>query len=188
MAKTTKKDSIADDPVRHVSVGTGKLLVGAKGLTLPSRPILKTPETSHDNSCGSNNRRQLNREVSFDSVTIRKYPMELGDHPSVSVGAPVSLAWEHDEEDTLDLDVYECERGFPRKLRHLVLSYYRRQDILRNAGYSDHEIRKATKDVSKTQRQRGRTRLFSPVAKLEDVACSAVRKMKRLVANAENTR
>ena len=151
-------------------------LEGARShLKRPLRSILKTPDTSHDSS------RSSCREVTFETITVRRYPMEMGDHPSCSLGAPVSLAWDYIEEEPVDIDIYECERGRRRPLGLLILSYYRRRDILRNAGYSDQEIQSVSKKVAKTQRQRGVTRFFAPASRLEHIAASAGRKIKRMV-------
>ena len=79
------------------------------------------------------------REVSFDCIRIQKYPMVLGDNPACTIGAPVTLDWVHEEEEVYDIDVYEAERAGQAskrrttQLRYLVLSYYRRRDILRQA-------------------------------------------------------
>lgn len=64
------------------------------------------------------------RSVSFDSVEIRYHAMELGDHPAVSIGAPVTLAWEAQSEATFDFESYEQERATTRRkmLRLLLLN------------------------------------------------------------------
>jgi hypothetical protein len=161
-------------------VGTGKLHVDTETMKgQPRRSILKTPETSHENSsCGTKHC----REVKFHSIEVRKYPICLGDNPSCSIGPPVTLAWEYEEEPAIDLDVYECEHiPHHRHLRHLVLNYYRRHDILINAGYSELEIKQASQACAKAQRQRSRTRFLDPVSKLDEIVHSAGRKVKRAV-------
>jgi hypothetical protein len=95
------------------------------------------------------------REVSFDRISVRLYAMELGDNPACTIGAPVQLSWHfEDDNDNKDLDEYEAARRPRRSLRQLILNYYRRKDILKQAGYSDKEIRAAEKRVSRIQWQR----------------------------------
>lgn len=113
----------------------------------PPRSILKNPD--HTNA-------RETREVAFDSVLIRHYTMELGNHPSCTIGAPVSLSWDFRQLSLQDIDAYEVERRGVRRgsQRHLVLNYYRRKEILKKAGYSDSELRAAERQVAHVQRQR----------------------------------
>lgn len=132
--------------------------------------------------------RRLNLEVSFDKVHIRRYFMCMGDNPTCSIGAPVSLSWEFDEDDPHDVDTFEYDRGPRRRVRHMVLSFYKRQDILRRAGYSDDEIQAAAKELHKTQRQRSKTQIMLPVRKIEEAFESAGRKFKRFGKAKNNSR
>jgi hypothetical protein len=141
------------------------------------RSSLRTSDTSTTSSESGSFKP---REVSFDSISIRNYSMELGNHPNCQVGAPVTLSWNYEEEDTQDIDVYEFERKPRRTTRHLILNYYRRKDILRLAGYSDKELKAAEKAVAQVQRQRQATVTFSPVRKLGELVGSAARKVTRV--------
>jgi hypothetical protein len=76
------------------------------------------------------------REVSFHTVVIREYGMTLGDNPSCSYGPPVCLDWDYEETKKVKLDEYEQTRSKRRTMRQMVLSYYKRFEILQNAGYS----------------------------------------------------
>jgi hypothetical protein len=147
---------------------------------IPRRSILKTPNTSNESSSVKP------REVSFDSITVRTYGMELGNHPSCQVGAPVTLAWEYEEQEKKDLDIYEFERKPRRRLCNLILNYYRRKDILKRAGYTDKEMKDAERAVAQVQRQRTRTKTFVPVCRLEELVQSAGRKMKRGVGRSRD--
>jgi hypothetical protein len=137
---------------------------------------------NNNNNSSTNND---HREVTFHQVQIRRYRMTLGDNPACQVGAPVSLDWQYEELPLLDLDDYEITRLKQRrkKLRHLVLSFYQRQHILQRMGYSPEELKKAAKGVSKARRQREKTMLFLPISKLEEVAQSVKRKVKRRLSN-----
>lgn len=96
---------------------------------IPRRSSLRTSTTSNESDSFKP------REVSFDSISIRNYGMELGNHPNCQVGAPVTLSWDYEEQDTQDIDIYEFERKPRRRRNHLILNYYRRNDILKLAGY-----------------------------------------------------
>jgi hypothetical protein len=141
---------------------------------VPRRSILRTSTTN--NESGSFN----TREVSFDSIRIRNYRMELGNHPNCQVGAPVTLSWDYEEQGTQDIDLYEFERKPRRRMRHLILNYYRRNDILKLAGYSDKELKAAEKAVAQVQRQRQATVTFLPVRQLGELIGSTARKVTRV--------
>mmetsp|Transcript_8881 Transcript_8881/g.20550 ORF Transcript_8881/g.20550 Transcript_8881/m.20550 type:complete len:248 (-) Transcript_8881:101-844(-) len=120
--------------------------------------------------------------VTFKDIEIREYNQTVGDHPNVSYGPPISLDWDYEEKGTVDLDAYEEGRGNRRSLREMMLNYYARKNtLLWVCGLSDEDLKKATKDVHRAQFQRGVTKYFLPVSKVEEVAQSAKRKFKRAV-------
>ena len=65
------------------------------------------------------------KSVQFDNLSIREYPIVIGDSPSTSRGVPISIGWEYGPECTVDLDAYEatrvlggvCERRTKSELR-----------------------------------------------------------------------
>lgn len=144
---------------------------------VPGRSILKPSEPTADSTRTG---RTSKKEVSFDAVQIRHYRMILGDNPACSIGAPVQLDWEHEHEEKHDLDIYEVERRPRRRLRHLVLSYYRRKDILLQAGYNENEMRLVERQTAKLKRQRKTTGFFLPIQRMEEVVQSAGRKVRRV--------
>jgi hypothetical protein len=124
------------------------------------------------------------RQVTFHKVYIRYYPMTLGLNPACQYGAPVELDWVYYEDELLpgiNIDDYEIRRRKTRrtKLQHLVLSSYRRRDILLALGFEEEQQRVAAKTVETIQWQRSTTRLLLPLSKMEEVAQSAKRKAKR---------
>jgi hypothetical protein len=145
-------------------------------LSIPRRSILRT--STMDTSNESDRFKPL--EVSFDSISIRNYGMELGNHPNCQAGAPVTLSWDYEEQGTQDIDIYEFERKPRRKMKHLILNYYRRNDILKLAGHSDKELKDAEKAVAQVQRQRQTTATFLPVRQLGELIGSAARKVTRV--------
>ena len=65
------------------------------------------------------------KSVRFDKLSIREYPIVIGDSPSTSRGVPLSIGWKYAPECTVDLDAYEatrvvggvCERRAKSELR-----------------------------------------------------------------------
>ena len=124
-----------------------------------------------------------NNTVSFSAIKIRHYKQTIGDHPSVSYGPPISLDWKYSEKSLVDVSDYEENRqGTRRKnLKDMQMNYYSRKDTLIQLGHTKEDIKSASKDANKTQRQRAFTKALLPLCKVEEVMQSAKRKMKRAV-------
>jgi hypothetical protein len=87
-------------------------------------------------------------------LTIREYPVILGDHPSVSSGAPLTLGWEYLEQSTRNLELYEYTRQRRRTRRQLAIPVDVRGQILLKMGYTIEELANATMEVEDVKRQR----------------------------------
>lgn len=124
----------------------------------------------------------IKRNVSFSNISMRNYPLVLGDNPSVSYGPPTTLAWDFEETHEIELEAYEKHRPPRRKPREMLLNYYQRKEILTNSGHSEQEIKDAKRQAEKAKRQRNATKSLMPLMKLEDAAHSAARKAKRAVS------
>jgi hypothetical protein len=111
----------------------------------------------HDTT--TNNKMSDNKQVRFGDLTIREYPMELGEHPSCSAGAPVQLGWKPQSVSKRNLDLYEYVRGErPRRGRkELAIPLQIRGKILLQAGYSPEEIGNAAMEVAKIKKLRSDT-------------------------------
>jgi len=96
--------------------------------------------------------------VSFRNISIREYPMIVGDNPSVSSGPPLTIAWEFDELGTIPLDSYEHNRPTRRSSDQMSIPKMERLKILENSGISRSEIEKVVKDVNIARSQRLQTR------------------------------
>lgn len=83
--------------------------------------------------------------------------MTLGDNPSVSIGAPVTMSDGYTELDSMTIDDYERSRS---KRQSLLLSYYERQEILNAAGISRKEIERAERQVYFDQSHRQLSRFL----------------------------
>ena len=56
----------------------------------------KSPSSNNNGSSKKNEEFNMVRNVSFSHLQIRHYEVTLGDNPSVSSGAPLSLGWRYD--------------------------------------------------------------------------------------------
>jgi hypothetical protein len=98
------------------------------------------------------------KQVTFSELTIHEHPLELGDHPSCSKGAPLTIGWESQSSATRNLELYEYMRGERRRGRkQLVMSVQKRGQILLEAGYSLNEIGNAALQVDVIKKQRADT-------------------------------
>lgn len=89
-----------------------------------------------------------NKKVTFGDITIQRYPIELGDNPSCSAGAPVQIGWEPQAVEQRNLDLYEYMRGKRRRTgKELEISVQRRAQLLFSAGYTLDQIADATMQV-----------------------------------------
>ena len=129
------------------------------------------------------------RSVSFHEIQIREYDQTLGDHPNVSYGPAIQLDWQYEECEPLAVDLYEDNRGKRRNLRQMGLNYYQRKNLLMwKYGVEEEALKKAARQSSKAARQRALTQFFLPVAKVEEVLCSAKRKTARVLVKNNNKR
>ena len=87
----------------------------------------------------------------FDTIEIRYYPVVLSDNPAGEYGPPIELGWEYTTQqhdlaschtNKLKVDAYESERQRTRKNR-LYMSQDAREALLRDANYSEKEMKEA---------------------------------------------
>ena len=107
------------------------------------------------------------KTVSFGDITVHEHGMELGDHPSCSQGAPVSIGWERQDVTTSDIDFYEYMRenedgGRKHGRKQLAISVQERAMICLRAGHTLDEIGDAACKVDKVKKQRADTLKQSP--------------------------
>ena len=100
-----------------------------------------------------------NKSVRFSSVDVRDYALCLGDNPSVSRGAPISLGWDYDQEHSYEINTYEHDRfGDRRDSVSLKLPSLQRIQLLKTIGYSRGEINEQVKEVNRVKHKRFETR------------------------------
>merc|ERR1712113_295839 len=108
----------------------------------------------------SNGNKQHRRSVSFSNVQVREYDLCLGDNPSVSTGAPVSLDWSYKSEASYPLDEYEFEMSTFSSSSSSFLndrSPSERFHLLRQLGYSRDEIAMASFTAKRIREEREQT-------------------------------
>lgn len=120
----------------------------------------------------------LKKRVCFHNIHVRDYDQTIGDNPSCSYGTPVSLDWNYQENEALNIDVYEGNRLRRRSLRDMHLNYYQRKHLL-SLRHSEDEIKEGKKTAEKLKHQRSITKLLAPLMKLESIVESAGRKARR---------
>jgi len=96
------------------------------------------------------------KEVIFDDITVREYPQILGDNPMVTAGPPVTLAWNYQNEYTMDFNLYECSRSVEKRRSsgRLSISPKKRVESLISAGYGLEDIADAIINANKIKCQR----------------------------------
>merc|ERR1711915_365258 len=79
----------------------------------------------------------------FDTVEVRSYPRILGDNPTVSAGAPITLDWTWFRSFSCDLEKFEHKRQtscLRRERKELIVPRSIRKHWCLNAGSTISEI------------------------------------------------
>ncbi|KAG7367279.1 hypothetical protein IV203_029950 [Nitzschia inconspicua] len=149
----------------------------------PQRSILRNDCETLSSTNKSARRGSKRGRVAFTNIQIRKYFMILGDNPSTPIGPPLSLGWEYEVLPTMNITDFESFRLRSRRFQtnHLILSHYRRVEIVQRIGYTQEEVAKVEKEMKKIQTQRKITMAFTPCGKIESAFQSIGRKWRRNV-------
>ena len=93
-------------------------------------------------------------KVSFSNVSVREYEIILGDNPSVSSGAPLSLGWKYNpHEKVTSLD--KVSSSLRRSGNELLLSDEQRHSLLSsNSSISLDDINEVLESVEKIKMER----------------------------------
>lgn len=114
-------------------------------------------ETDTNDSTG---REGMRRTASFSTLEIRSYDITIGDNPGGSHGAPVSLSWDYNPDNTIkvDLDTYEKTRPQRRARSEMYMSGSIRMFLLmKTKGYTLRDIEAAAKEAEKLRKKRQNT-------------------------------
>lgn len=144
-----------------------------------SPPVGSDPAHSHRRFVSFDDLETL--KVSFSKVEIREYPIIIGDNPSVSNGAPLTIAWEPQDQVSAALDEYENNRPPRRAYTEMSMPKIVREDMIRSAGISRGEIRRVTRDVNIARRQRRKTIELLHTATFEETMERAKRGIKNII-------
>ena len=119
----------------------------------PKKSILKsTSSLSSDggaHSYFSPSTHSKESKLSFSSISVRVYPVLIGDNPSVTQGVPLTIGWKPHKEENFDLEDYESShRAEPvSSLQEMKFTVEQRAQIAKNLGYSDSKISKIAHQV-----------------------------------------
>ena len=107
------------------------------------------------------------KKVCFGDISIREYPMVLGDHPSTRSGLPVTIDWYHQAEETMGLEMYlymhkttsqanSHSSGSKRVRAKRLGSTYRREYLLSLDHYTTEDFVRVIEDMQQVQESRMR--------------------------------
>jgi hypothetical protein len=96
------------------------------------------------------------KQVTFGMLTIQEYPIEMGDNPACSIGAPIQIGWKPQSTSTRNLDFYEYLRQPERRQsrKELMIPAHIRSHILFGAGYSAEEIVSTSLEMERIKKLR----------------------------------
>ena len=96
--------------------------------------------------------------LGWAKLYVREYDRIVGDHPSVSGGAPLGLDWNWTESGEQDIDEYERTRGYRRKGDEMAIPRMLREIILLEEwGCAQHDLSEAIRATLKIKQQRRTT-------------------------------
>ena len=80
-------------------------------------------------------------------MDISSSEITLGNHPCVSIGPPLSIDWDYEENEPQDVDEYEFDRVLSRKSQQeMYLNYYARKHIL-GQDYTEKDFKQVKKEI-----------------------------------------
>lgn len=140
--------------------------------------------STDDSKTGTNN-----LGVRFDKVLIRDYPIEMGDNPAVSSGAPLTIGWKHFAEDEMKVDAYESIRDEDRRgYTELIIPPPVRKEMLTRLGYTNSEIEKQSKNAKALRIKRLETSQLLYKSESEEKLEKLSRGLKNLISNKKKRR
>ena len=92
------------------------------------------------------------KSVRFDTLEIIQFPCILGDHPSCSSGAPLTLDWKPQEQSVVKVDFYEFTRD-PRRSR-LTTPKAEREEHLLAMGCTPAQLAQAEEIIAQIKKDR----------------------------------
>ena len=119
------------------------------------------------------------KKVQFGHIEFREYELELGDHPSVTVGPPISLSWSYNKEKckAYNIDYFEQNRGPRRSTSQMVIPPEIREKWLIENGFSRRHITRAVLMSRETTRS---MQIFSNLRKFDVVRAAQESSSRRM--------
>lgn len=125
------------------------------------------------------------RSVSFCEVQVRNYDRILEVNPSVTSGPAVGIGWNYspEEDEIFSLENFEETREYSRRrsIEELAIPRHKREDLLRNWGYSQMEIAWSVRTILRSKNQRKQTVQNLHASNYEEFMERATRKMKHVL-------
>lgn len=91
-------------------------------------------------------------KVSFSNVSVRMYPITIGNNPGGADGPPLSLSWDYTSLGKATVEDFELHRKDPkfqrRNQKSLHIPAHRRVGLLKDAGFSEEEIYMASREAA----------------------------------------
>ena len=157
-----------------VSPGTSKLT------DIQSETTATTSSSSSEGKLG-----RKKRSVSFCEVQVRNYDRILDVNPSVTSGPAVGIGWNYspEEDEIFSLENFEETREYSRRhsIQELALPRHKREDLLRNWGYTQREIAWSVRSILRSKNQRKQTVQNLHASNYEEFMEKATRKMKHVL-------
>jgi hypothetical protein len=121
-------------------------------------------------------------QVSFDSITIREFPIMLGDNPGGLAGPPLTIQWKPHSTFTVPFEEYEETRPPRRSRSEMAIPPRHRQEMLRSAGYARGEIQEGTRPVNICRAQRARTKETQALDPASEIVEKIMRKTRNVMS------
>ena len=108
--------------------------------------------------------------VTFGQLHIREFAIRPGDNPGCRIGVSLTIEWEVQDEQVVDMEAYESSRPPRRDRGELNIPSDTRMQMLRDNGYSRGEIQTYLKMVNIARGQRTRTQETLQLAGAQELA------------------
>jgi len=154
VSELSEETDLIYTPPTHVQATTWSTLKPNATSEKRNRPSFRTQKSR------SNHHKKTSTfqySVQFTQITVRKYPIILGENPGCSCGPSLSIGWEYHEHPSLSVDDFESLRARFRDSNNLVLPRATRELLLRRMGYSAADIAEAVRRDNQTRAQRRQT-------------------------------
>jgi hypothetical protein len=128
----------------------------SKALVMPSGRVVSRSSLKTEESNNSDRSLSLKRNVSFNTIEINEFPMEVGDNPSAR-GVPVQIGWESQMNTVFDLEEYETCKPEPRDRASMMIPPKNRMELAREQGLTMREIMSVTREANKIKMYRSKS-------------------------------